>query len=377
MNGLKEAFSRENLLKDLNFFALLNLGLVLTAVGIVFFKNPNHFAFGGTSGLSILLADLFPRINVGGFMWIINIVLVVLGFIFLGVKCMGWTIYSSFALSFFVSGCEWLYPSGVSLSGDAMLDLVFAVFLPALGAAIVFDIGASTGGTDIAGYLLQKKFPHYSIGHALMIIEGIILLMSIFVFQDVDAGLFGLISVYVQTKVIDMILYGSDAGSQAVIITQYPQEISQRVIQELEVVTPSTETPVRLLSGGNVQKVLLGREIKAGPNVLITAYPVRGLDINSSYAIYNILNQQKKDGVGILFVGEDLDVMLALCDKIMVLCHGRVMGVVHAHKTTKEELGLMMTGALDLTYKYEDKPAGIARDSNIVPEDDQDAGKEG
>ena len=129
MNGLKEAFSRENLLKDLNFFALLNLGLVLTAVGIVYFKNPNHFAFGGTSGLSILLADLFPRINVGGFMWIINIVLVVLGFIFLGVKCMGWTIYSSFALSFFVSGCEWLYPSGVSLSGDAMLDLVFAVFL--------------------------------------------------------------------------------------------------------------------------------------------------------------------------------------------------------------------------------------------------------
>ena len=146
MNGLKEAFSRENLLKDLNFFALLNLGLVLTAVGIVYFKNPNHFAFGGTSGLSILLADLFPRINVGGFMWIINLVLVVLGFIFLGIKCMGWTIYSSFALSFFVSCCEWLYPSGVSLSGDAMLDLVFAVFLPALGAAIVFDIGASTGG---------------------------------------------------------------------------------------------------------------------------------------------------------------------------------------------------------------------------------------
>ncbi len=140
---------------------------------------------------------------------------------------------------------------------------------------------------------------------------------------------------------------------------------AEQVIRELEVVTPSTETPVRRLSGGNVQKVLLGREIKAGPNVLVTAYPVRGLDINSSYAIYNILNQQKQDGVGILFVGEDLDVMMALCDKIMVLCHGRVMGVVHAHKTTKEELGLMMTGALDLTNKYEDKPAGIAKDSQI------------
>ena len=143
---------------------------------------------------------------------------------------------------------------------------------------------------------------------------------------------------------------------------------AEQVIRDLGVVTPSSETPVRRLSGGNVQKVLLGREIKAGPNVIITAYPVRGLDINSSYAIYNILNEQKKSGVGILFVGEDLDVMLALCDKIMVLCHGQVMGVVHAHKTTKEELGLMMTGALDLTNKYEDKPAGIAKDTRFEDE---------
>ena len=144
---------------------------------------------------------------------------------------------------------------------------------------------------------------------------------------------------------------------------------AEHVIRELEVVTPSVDTPVRRLSGGNVQKVLLGREIKAGPNVLVTAYPVRGLDINSSYAIYGILNRQKQDGVGILFVGEDLDVMMALCDKIMVLCHGKVMGVVHADKTTKEELGLMMTGALDLTHRYEDKPTGIARDTNIDPAD--------
>ena len=154
------------------------------------------------------------------------------------------------------------------------------------------------------------------------------------------------------------------------------REDALRVIEELEVVTPSTETPVRRLSGGNVQKVLLGREIKAGPNVLVTAYPVRGLDINSSYAIYDILNKQKQDGVGILFVGEDLDVMLALCDKIMVLCHGKVMGVVHAHKTSKEELGLMMTGALDLTDKHEDKPAGIARDTNITAEHLSQAQKE-
>ena len=138
---------------------------------------------------------------------------------------------------------------------------------------------------------------------------------------------------------------------------------AQEVIETFAVVTPSTETPVRRLSGGNVQKILLGREIKAAPNVLVTAYPVRGLDINSSYAIYDILNEQKQAGVGILFVGEDLDVMMALCDKIMVLCHGKLMGIVHAHKVTKDQLGLMMTGALDLVNVHEGKPAGIAKDT--------------
>jgi simple sugar transport system ATP-binding protein len=103
---------------------------------------------------------------------------------------------------------------------------------------------------------------------------------------------------------------------------------------------------------------------------------VRGLDIHSSYTIYDILNKQKLDGVGILFVGEDLDVMLALCDKIMVLCHGKVMGVVHAHKTNKEELGLMMTGALDLSEKYADKPAGIAKDSLMASGDASESAEE-
>ena len=113
---------------------------------------------------------------------------------------------------------------------------------------------------------------------------------------------------------------------------------------------------------------MVGREIDAGPNVIVTAYPVRGLDINSSYQIYDILNEQKANGTGILFIGEDLDVMLALCDKIMVLCHGKVMGIVHANKTTKEELGLMMTGSLNLTEEKKDKNLGIAKDSNLTEE---------
>ena len=140
------------------------------------------------------------------------------------------------------------------------------------------------------------------------------------------------------------------------------------LIRKLEIVTPSTETPVRRLSGGNVQKVLVGREIESSPNVIVTAYPVRGLDINSSYAIYNILNDQKSNGTGILFIGEDLDVMLALCDKIMVLCHGKNMGIVHAKKTTKEELGLMMTGSLDLA-ETKNKEYGKAKDSNLTEDE--------
>lgn len=122
------------------------------------------------------------------------------------------------------------------------------------------------------------------------------------------------------------------------------RRLSEELIEQYEIVTPGVDTPVRMLSGGNVQKVLLGREIASAPNVLITAYAVRGLDINSSYTIYDALNEQKKKGVAVLFIGEDLDVMLQLCDRIMVLCRGELMGVVDARTAYKEDIGLMMTG---------------------------------
>lgn len=123
-----------------------------------------------------------------------------------------------------------------------------------------------------------------------------------------------------------------------------PKKLADKIVNELDVQTPSLQTEVRKLSGGNVQKVLVGREISSAPKVLLTAYAVRGLDINSSYQIYDLLNRQKKRGVAVLYVGEDLDVLLALCDKIMVLSGGRVSGIVDARKATKEEVGLLMTG---------------------------------
>ncbi len=123
-----------------------------------------------------------------------------------------------------------------------------------------------------------------------------------------------------------------------------PKKLAEEIVDKLEVVTPGVETPVRRLSGGNVQKILVGREIASNPTVLMVAYPVRGLDINSSYTIYNLLNEQKEKGVAVICVGEDLDVLLELCDKILVLCGGKAVGVVDARTATKEKLGRMMTG---------------------------------
>lgn len=141
----------------------------------------------------------------------------------------------------------------------------------------------------------------------------------------------------------NMMLRSYKKGHSLFLERKNPKSLAEKVINELEVATPSAATPVRRLSGGNVQKVLVGREIAASPTVLMAAYPVRGLDINSSYLIYNLLNEQKEKGVAVIFVGEDLDVLIELCDKIVVMSSGSVSGIVDARTTTKEEIGLMMT----------------------------------
>ena len=141
----------------------------------------------------------------------------------------------------------------------------------------------------------------------------------------------------------NMMLRSYRRGRSLFLNRQSPKKLAEDIINDLEIATPGANTPVRRLSGGNVQKVLVGREIASSPTVLMAAYPVRGLDINSSYMIYNLLNQQKKNGVAVIFVGEDLDVLIELCDRIIVVNSGRVTGIVDARETTKEELGLLMT----------------------------------
>ena len=144
----------------------------------------------------------------------------------------------------------------------------------------------------------------------------------------------------------NMMLRSYTRGHSLFLDRESPRHLAEDIIDSLEVSTPSAKTPVRRLSGGNVQKVLVGREIAAAPTVLMAAYPVRGLDINSSYTIYNLLNAQKQKGVAVIFVGEDLDVLIDLCDRILVINGGQVTGIVDARTTTREEIGLLMTKSI-------------------------------
>lgn len=141
----------------------------------------------------------------------------------------------------------------------------------------------------------------------------------------------------------NMLLKNYNEGASPLTDKKPSKELAEQIRKDLGVVTPSISTPVRMLSGGNVQKVLVGRELASAPTVLMTAYAVRGLDVNTSYVIYDLLNEQKKKGVAVIFVGEELDVLLALSDRILVLCGGQVSGILDARTATKEQVGYLMT----------------------------------
>ena len=141
----------------------------------------------------------------------------------------------------------------------------------------------------------------------------------------------------------NMMLRSYQKGKSVFFSRKDPKTLANEIIESLQVVTPNASTPVRRLSGGNVQKVLVGREISSAPTVLMAAYPVRGLDINSSYIIYNLLNRQKESGVAVIFVGEDLDVLMELCDRIMVISSGKITGILDGRSAIKEEIGMLMT----------------------------------
>ena len=228
-------------------------------------------------------------------------------------------------VSFTARSGEILGIAGIAGSGQRELLEAIAGLQPLSGGEILYHDPKSGDTED-----LRNKTP--------MQIRELGVRLSFVPEDRLGMGLVGNMDI-----VDNMMLRSYRKGKSVFVDRQPPRKLADRIIEDLGVVTPGPSTPVRRLSGGNVQKVLVGREIASAPTVLMAAYPVRGLDINSSYLIYNLLNQQKENGVAVIFVGEDLDVLMALCDRILVLGGGRITGEVDGRTTTKEEIGLLMT----------------------------------
>ncbi len=230
-------------------------------------------------------------------------------------------------VSFTAKSGEILGIAGISGSGQREL-LEAIAGLQKLDSGIIHYIDPETGKTED----LRNKTP--------LQIRNLGVRLSFVPEDRLGMGLVG------NMDIIDnMMLRSYRRGKSAFLERKEPKNLADKIIKDLGVVTPSAKTPVRRLSGGNVQKVLVGREIALSPTVFMVAYPVRGLDINSSYLIYNLLNEQKETGASIIFVGEDLDVLIDLCDRIMVISSGGISGIVDARNTTKEEIGVLMTTA--------------------------------
>jgi len=215
----------------LRFFLLLNLGLILTALGIVLFKSPNRFALGGTSGLSIILSTLNPGLPVSAVMWIVNTALVVLGFIFLEKRAIGWTVFSSFALSLYVSLFEWLIPLSAPLTDDTLLELIFAVMLPSIGSALVFNIGASTGGTDILAMILRRH-TSLEIGRALLFCDTGIVGWAVVLYGP-RIGLYCILGLIAKTLVVDQFIENINTSKVVTILADYPEPIMDFIVKEL------------------------------------------------------------------------------------------------------------------------------------------------
>ena len=228
-------------------------------------------------------------------------------------------------ISFTAKSGEILGIAGISGSGQReLLEAVAGLQKLEKGDIIYYD--PQTGKTED----LRNKTP--------MQIRSLGVRLSFVPEDRLGMGLVG------NMDIIDNMMLRSYRNGKGVFLERKaPKDLAETIIEDLKVVTPSAKTPVRRLSGGNVQKVLVGREIASSPTVLMVAYPVRGLDINSSYTIYNLLNDQKKNGASIIFVGEDLDVLIELCDRIMVISSGAISGIVDARGATKEQIGELMT----------------------------------
>lgn len=221
----------KNIIKGKKDFFMLNIGLLVVALGVHFFKVPNDFAIGGTTGVSIILSSLLPKLNVGSFMMIINIALIIVGFIFLGKKFTSGTIYSSIALSLFIWLLELVIPVTKPLTDDKFLELCFAVILPAVGSGIVFNLGASTGGTDIVAMILSKH-TSLEIGKALFISDFVITVAAGSIY-GIKTGLYCVLGLLVKAFLLDNVIETINVRKQVMIVSKESKVIESFIMNVL------------------------------------------------------------------------------------------------------------------------------------------------
>lgn len=212
-------------------FLLLNAGTLIVAFGVYFFKIPNNFSTGGVTGIAIVISKFLPWISTGSLVFLFNMLLLGVGFVFLSRKFGFTTVYASTLMSVVVWVLERVYPMEAPFTDEPLLELIFAVGLPALGSALLFNIGASTGGTDIIAMLL-KKYTSIDIGKALLAADFIVALSACFVF-GIRTGLFSILGLLMKSMLVDSVIEGINQCKYLHIICQDPEVICDFIVQKL------------------------------------------------------------------------------------------------------------------------------------------------
>ena len=212
-------------------FLLVNLGVLLLTCGVYFFKLPNHFSTGGVSGLAILLGSVVP-VSTATLMAVINIALLVLGYLFLGREFGFWTTYCSLMYSAETWLLEELFPMTAPFTDQPLLELCFAMMLPAVGSALLFNYNASSGGTDIIAMILKKYTTISDVGKGLFLSDSVIALASFFFF-GAETGLFSMLGLFLKSFVVDSVIESINLCKFFSIVTSKPLEICDYIIHEL------------------------------------------------------------------------------------------------------------------------------------------------
>ncbi len=243
---------KEKVLKEIKIYLWITLGTILLTVGVYFFKIPNGFATGGVSGVGTILGKVAPFLTSGTWIMVINVLLLLLGFLFLGKSNGVKTVYCSLLFSLLTYALEFVVPISKPLTDQPLLELVYAMLLTAFGSAVIFNCGASSGGTDIVALIL-KKYTRLDVGKALLITDFFIAGSTFFVF-NIETGLFSMAGLFAKTFLVDSIIDNINSCKYFVVITDKPEKINAYIMQELRHSSTITQA---VGSYSNTDKVMI------------------------------------------------------------------------------------------------------------------------